>query len=214
MGLTIDQGNQSAFELVPEGTYVARCIKLIDLGTQKVEWQGQSKEQMKVYVCWELLDDSVKMEDGRPFATSRTYTASLNEKAALRRDLEAWRGKRFSDEELKGFELRNILGTYCMVQIVHTEKDGNTYANVNAIMSTREKPKAVNPEVVFDLSSYDDEVFGSLPDWMKEKIALSPEYQAIMQVRGTKAGAKTDAEIAKEADDALEDPIDLSEIPF
>ena len=176
MSLTVSAGSQGQFELVPEGTYIGRCFKIIDLGTQTTEWQGEKKQQRKVLICWELLDDTVKMEDGRPFAATKKYTASLHEKAQLRKDLEAWRGKKFTEDELEGFDLKNVMGAYCMIQIVHST-DGN-YANVNAIMSTKEKPEAVNPNMFFDISEPDMEVFNSLSDRLKEQIESAPEWNA------------------------------------
>jgi hypothetical protein len=178
MSLTVSQGNSLEFETVPEGTYIGRCYKIVDLGTQTSEWAGEKKQQKKVMVSWELLDPEVKMQDGRPFAVHQRYTASLGEKANLRKDLEAWRGKKFTDVELEGFELKNVLGAYCMIQVVHTEKNGSTYANVNAIMSTKEKPNPVNEDVIFDIDSPDLAVFDSLSERMKELIQATPEWQS------------------------------------
>lgn len=180
MSLTVKSSGGGDFEITPEGTYIGRCIKLIDLGTQTTTGQFGTKQQKKVMITWELLDDKVKMQDGRPFATSQFYTASLHEKAQLRKDLEAWRGKKFTDAELEGFDLTSVLGAYCMIQIVHSA-DGN-YANVNAIMSTREKPEGVNDLVLFDISDPDMKVFESLSDKMKAKIASTPEWQTREEV--------------------------------
>lgn len=176
MSLTVKSSGNGDFELVPEGAYVARCIKVIDLGTQTLTGQFGTKQVKQVMVTWELLDEEVKMQDGRPFAATQFYTASLHEKAKLRKDLEAWRGKKFSDEELEGFDLKNVLGSYCMLQIVHSQ-DGQ-YANVNAIMSYRgEKPEGVNELVAFDISNPDMNVFNALSDKMKAKITSTPEWE-------------------------------------
>lgn len=199
MPLTV-KASQSDFEITPEGTYIARCFKLIDLGTQTVEWNGDKKLQEKILVTWELLDPDLRMKDGRPFAVSKKYTASLHEKAQLRKDLQNWRGKRFTDEELEGFDLKKVLGSYCQIQVVHTESNGSTYANVDAIMSTREKPEGVNPIVHFDISEPDMEVFESLSDRLKEQIKSAPEWN------------KKDSQ--DEVQDISDEPINLDDIPF
>jgi hypothetical protein len=174
MGLVAKNG-ASEFEMTPEGTYIGRCYKIIDLGTQTTTGQFGTKSQHKVMISWELLDDKIKMADGRPYAVTQWYTVSLHEKSQLRKDLEAWRGRRFSDEELEGFDLKNVLGTYCMIQIVHSP-DGK-YANVNAIMSYRgPKPTPVNENVIFDIDSPDMAVFEAMSDNMKEKIRSAPEW--------------------------------------
>src|ERR1700757_2472795 len=100
MGLTAtDKGGQD-FEMTPEGVYTARCYRIIDLGTQKGAEQFGGKEQHKVMVSWELVGtDDPKMQEGdnrgKPFSIHKRYTVSLSEKASLRADLEAWRGKKF-----------------------------------------------------------------------------------------------------------------------
>jgi hypothetical protein len=129
-------------------------------------------------ITWELLDDEVKMQDGRPFAATQFYTASLHEKAQLRKDLEAWRGKKFTEEELEGFDLTDVLGKYCMIQVVHSV-DGQ-YANVNAIMRYKgEEPAGVNELVSFDLSKPDKKVFDAFSDKMQAKVKNTPEWEAL-----------------------------------
>ena len=67
------------FELAPVGVHPARCYRVIDLGTQTTEWQGQTKKAHKVMLTWELLGDE-RMADGRPFSISKRFTASTHEK--------------------------------------------------------------------------------------------------------------------------------------
>lgn len=178
MSLTVSNSGGGDYEQLPEGSYVARCIKVIDLGTQTTEWNGEKKHRPKVMITWEILDDETKMKDGRPFAITKRYTASLHEKAQLRKDLQAWRGKRFTDEELEGFDLKNVLGTYCAMQVTHSEgNNGNNYENIEAIMSTREKPEPVNDTIYFDLSDPDMSLFEGFSDRLKETILASPEGQ-------------------------------------
>jgi hypothetical protein len=175
MSLTIKKSGGN-FEPVPEGQFVARCYRVIDLGTQEVEWNGDIKHQQKVLVSWEILEDGVRMDNGEPYTINKTYTASLHEKSSLHKDLVAWRGKPFSEQELMGFEMQDLLGTYCTLQIVHNEKNGRKFANVNAIMGTKERPTPVNDDVWFDITKPDLKVLDSLGDYYKDKITSSLDY--------------------------------------
>lgn len=216
MGLTASEtGSGGDFTITPAGTYVARCYRILDLGTQVGSPAFGGKEQHKVMISWELFDDDVKMEDGRPYSVHQTYTVSLHEKAKLRADLEAWRGKAFTAEELQGFDLSTVLGAYCMVQVVHDET--GKYANMNSIMSYKgEKPKPVNPDVVFDIDKPDMEVFKSLSDNMQQKIASAPEWKAANQP--APSPSKGLEKVATELDTVHEvldsEPISLEDIPF
>lgn len=210
MSLTVSKnsGTGGDFELVPEGQYIGRCFKVIDLGTQWVEWKGDKKEQKKVLIMWELLDDNAKMKDGRPFAITKKYTASLDERARLRPDLEAWRGKKFTDAELESFDLKNVLGVYCQLQIVHSE-DGK-FANVNSIMGFKgEKPKGVNDLISFDINDPDMKVFDTFSDKLKEQIEKAPEFRIATAPTPTKE-PKEDVVIT----DIGDEEINLDDIPF
>ena len=180
MGLTVSEGAGS-FELAPAGTHTARCYLIIDLGTQQTEFQGERKTARKVLVCWELLGDE-RMSDGRPFSVAKRYTASLHEKAQLRKDLAAWRGRDFTPEELKGFELPKVLGAFCLLNLIRVEKNGRDYINVASIMALPKgmpKPEGVNDMLAFDLDKFDQAAFDQLSDRMQEQIISTPEYQAL-----------------------------------
>lgn len=179
MGLIVKDNSGSEFEQVPEGNYIARCYQLIDLGTQTYDNQGEKKQQHKVLLAWEILDPEVKMQDGRPFSVYKRYTASLNERATLFADLQAWRGIRFTPEDLEGFDLHNVLGAYCAIQVLHETKGDRTYENITAIMFTREKPEPINDLTEFDLSNPDLKVFSSLSERLQETIKKSPEGAAL-----------------------------------
>lgn len=206
MGLTVSEGAGS-FELAPAGTHTARCYRIIDLGTQRTEWQGEQKTARKVLVCWELLGDE-RMSDGRPFSVAKRYTASLHEKAQLRKDLAAWRGRDFTPEELKGFELRKMLGAFCLLNLIKVEKAGRDYVNVASIMALPKgmpKPEGVNDLLAFDLAEFDQAAFDQLSDHLQEKIIGTPEYQAL---QATLAPPQASAPAPGDFDDFADD------IPF
>lgn len=198
----------SDYKPVPAGSYVATCVRIIDLGTQTSNFNGQSKSQRKVLVTWEIPE--VEFEDAygdkMPALISSNYTASLHEKANLRQDLESWRGRAFTPEELKGFDLKNILGKPCMINVVHTEKDGNTYANVKAVMQLPKGVTGPGPQhdlINFDLDAYEQELFDNLGPRLKERIAGSPEYKAIMDPESVQQGKPAETFAHDDPDDEI-----------
>lgn len=193
MSLTVSEGAGS-FELAPEGTHVARCYRIIDLGTQTSVIEGEQKSQKKVLLQWELLGDSL-MQDGKPFNISRRFTASLHERADLRKVLESWRGKAFTDDELKAFQLSKVLGAYCLMQVVHTQKGGRDFANPQTIMSLPKgtpKPPGVNDLVLLDFDAFDWQVFDSLHDKLRETVAAAPEFKELQAARNGSAAKPKD----------------------
>lgn len=170
------KGKGGDYENPALGSFAAVCFKIIDLGTQDVLWQGQKKRQHKVFISWEL---SQKMKDGRPFAISKKYTVSLGEAAALRKDLEAWRGKKFTQEEIDVFSEKSILGKACLITLV-ASKDGQyvNVGNVTAVPAGLPIPALVNPLCFLSLNKdeFDQKVFDGLSDKMKASIMSSPEW--------------------------------------
>jgi hypothetical protein len=167
------------FENAPAGMHLARMFKIVDQGTQAVEYKGEIKHQRKVTFTFEVLGDD-RMSDGRPFIVSRRFTASLDQRGALRPWLEGWRGRKFSHDDLKnGLELRAMLGQYGLLNLIENEKDGQVYTNIQNVMPLPKgtpKPEPVNDDVLFLLDEPDTwGAYYDLSDRMQEIIAASPE---------------------------------------
>lgn len=178
MALTIAHTDSPEFELPPAGATAARCCAVIDLGTQKASYQGESKAQAKLLLSFELAETR---SDGTPHRVSRRMTASLHKKAQLRAFLEQWRGRPFTDEDLRAFNVGKLLGAQGLLNLAHVERAGKQYAN---ILSVSPVPKGMSaPELreapaLFDLSAPDWRIFGELSSRLQETISASPEYQA------------------------------------
>jgi hypothetical protein len=114
------------FVPAPEGMHSAVCVDALDLGEQETPWGPKHK----VSLVWEI---AARMEDGKPFTVRKWYTASLNEKSNLYKDLCSWRGRDFTAEELKGFDIEKVVGAQCQVFVQHTQKDGQVRGNVRVV---------------------------------------------------------------------------------
>lgn len=208
----------STFEAPPSGNHIARLYRLIDLGTQEGQWQGKPTSSRKALLSFELLGDD-RMSDGRPFTISRRFTASVNEKAALRLFLESWRGKRYSTAEIQeGVDLSAILGAYGLLNCVEAHRDGHLYINIAGISPLPKgmpKPPGVNAPVLFDLAAPDWDVFADLGERLQETILASPEGRAAYERSGTPAGSNRDDDEELErqhAAAAMEDDIPFNRL--
>jgi hypothetical protein len=191
-------GGGSDFEQPPVGTHVAICFRIIDLGTQKGEYQGKPNFKRQNIISWELPNELMTEGDasGKPFVVGKFYTASLGEKANLRADLRNWRGKDFTPEELAGFKPQNILSKVCMLSLTMNDKGKVKVTGVMALPKGTIIPSQVNPNVYFSLDEFDQKVFDSLSDGFKKMIIVSPEYQNIMNTH-----QKSDGGIMEMEDD-------------
>jgi hypothetical protein len=189
MSFYVESNQERQFKNVPAGSHVARCYRIVDLGSQKSEYMGEVKVQRKVMLGWELFgeDESGQpliTDDGKPMAIFKNYTLSWSENANLRKDLQSWRNKPWTDAEARKFDLKSILGAYCMLNVIHREVNGKTYANVATIspvptiIKQAGLPKAINANQLFTISDPDMTLFETFGKGLKEKISQSPEWQA------------------------------------
>jgi hypothetical protein len=172
-------------ELIPAGNYIARCYNMIHIGTVTEDVMGQPKTLNKVRITWELptelrVFDPAKGE--QPMVISKEFTLSMHEKANLRKDLESWRGKQFTEEQAKSFDITRLLGVACMLNIIHKiSKTGVPYAtisNISSIPKGLECPKQVNPTFEWNYEDHWDEItLQEFPDFIKDKIKTSEEYR-------------------------------------
>ena len=181
------------FKRVPAGVFIGRCYSLIDLGTQLTSGQYGDKQQHKIKIGWELFGDDEQGNpltidvDGKemPMTISKSYTVSLHEKAGLRKDLAAWRGRDFTDEEAKAFDVSKLLGAYCMVNVTTSESNGKTYSNVAGLTPL----PPVHANQVFDLDNPDMKLFATFHEKLQEAIKRSPEWAS---KQGKQAGSGFD----------------------
>lgn len=175
-------------ELIPAGNYVARCYKMIEIGTVPTEYLGVEKMKAKVRIGWELpLELKVySQEKGeQPLVIDKEYTLSLSDKANLRRDLKSWRGKDFTTTEAENFDITKLLGVPCMLNIIHVQGKKDPEKSYEAISSISPLPKGfacpdqINETFIFDFENYDQAKLDSLPNFIKEVIITSNEYKSI-----------------------------------
>ena len=200
MGFIAKDSGGGDFKKVPPGAYIGRCYSLIDLGTQLSTGQYGDKLQHKIRLSWELFGEDEQGQpltvdvDGKemPMTISKSYTVSLAEKSNLRKDLAAWRGRDFTDEEAKSFDVSKLLGAYCMVNVTISERDGKSYTNVAGLTPLpgalkNSKPAPVHDNIIFDLDAPDMAVLAKMHEKVQEVIKKSPEFAQI--------GKRTDDDI-------------------
>mgnify|MGYP003115025585 CR=1 FL=1 len=191
MSLTIKSDGD--FEALAVGQYEGVCYRIVDMGTRMeppFKEGDKPKKRTTVNITFELPTE--KMEDGRPLSISRTYTQSLFESSALRKDLVSWRGKNFTPDEEAGFDISNLLGKNALIEVAHT---ANGKAKIGGIFKpdggVQETPTH-NELVAFDMDVYCDEfngnssektkamcdIFDTLPEWQQRDIEDSFEYKA------------------------------------
>jgi len=202
MAIIATSTGSTNFEPIATGNYPARCYSMVHIGTVEENIQGTLKRLNKVRITWELPSELkvFKEENGeQPCVISKEFTLSLHEKATLRSFLKNWRGKDFTDDEAKSFDIEKLVGAPCMLNITHkAKKDGSgVYAEIGSVSAMPKGftcPDQVNPSFVFTYEKFDAEKFNTLPDYLKNKMVNSDEYKATFLPQETHANISQEEE--------------------
>jgi len=171
----------SSFPSVSVGVHKARCIKVIDLGTQKNEYEGNITWRRQVLVIWETPNQT--NETSEPLTISKFYTLSLHEKSNLGIDLTSWRGRAFSETEKKGFDIAKLVGVPCTLNVIQGNKN-NKIGSVMPLAKGDKIAEQYHTNVIFDLKDFQNgkkEVFNQLPEGIRNMILRSRELEGLDQ---------------------------------
>lgn len=171
-------GNFEPRKPIEAGAHAAVCDMIVDLGVQPSPG-GQFAPKRTVVLRFQIPSIRVEItQDGAtkdlPAVISRTVGLSLNEKSTLYALLTAWRGRSFTPEELKSFDLGKVAGVPAFINVTHATKGERTYANLTSIMPIPKgmpAPKLEGEALVYSTDAPDPAVFDKLPTWMQDKIA-------------------------------------------
>lgn len=179
MSMIAKENGGTSIPNLADGVYTAISSMLIDLGVQRNE--KFDKDQRKFILIWNVVGETVKIGDLElPRTINKEYGFSLNEKSNLRKDLESWRGQAFTEEELRGFYLSNILNKGCQLQIINKESNGKQYNNIAGIMALAKGMTVEQlPEtIIFDMEEQESwNNYHKIPGWIKEKIKKAINFE-------------------------------------
>ncbi len=183
MSLTVK--NEGDYTPCPAGNHAAICYAVIDLGTQHQDqfvWEGKSIEasdRPQILIMWEIAGERIEIDGvDKPASISKFYNAFWGERASLRIHLEAWRGRPFTGDEIDAFNVGNLLGKPCMVNVIHTDKGKAKVAGIAAWPKGMTTPTPENEPLLFDLENHDQGTFDKISEGIQNIIKKSPEWQA------------------------------------
>ena len=181
MAIIATDNGSGDYELIPEDNHAARCVMIAEIGTQETPFGAKRQ----VIIGWELPGErrTFDAEEGeKPAMLSKFYTLSLNQKANLRLDLESWRGRAFTEEELGGFDIESLAGVPCLLNVVHkADSQGSTRAKISTISRLPKGmscPDQENATRLYEIGDGAGGCFDVLPEWIQNQIKNSIEWNA------------------------------------
>jgi hypothetical protein len=189
MAFKFKQGGGGDYELPPAGPHMAMITRIVDLGTQENNYNGDVKIEHKVRFTYTLIKSVTAKDPNINHSISKNYTASTNEKSNLRKYSQQWSGRVFrTDAELVeylGEAFENIPGTLGVVSIAHkrNQEGTRTYAEITSLMPLLTDTVVPNGLEKFEQSvliltpeDFSNDLFWTLPRYTREDIMKSPEW--------------------------------------
>lgn len=141
------------FEPHPEGPFVLQCVDVVDYGLCVSDYQGKISVKPK---CGLFFQSGLKNEQGQCYTIATEFTVSMSELANLRKFLEGWRGKSYTEEQaLAGVPIDKLEGHWGYATVEHKiSGKGRAYAVIVSIMPVPQGftlptiPKYERPEYV------------------------------------------------------------------
>ncbi len=186
----------STYTPAPPGVHDAVCVDFIDLGIVDTPFGAKRK----VKLTFEIPAEG----DGKPYNISKTFTASLHEKASLNHFLSKWRGKPIAIGE--PIDFRKVVGTSATLVVAQETNDaGKTFAKIDTIMKATRK---ITPTGEYDAAKARE----NIAKWAKED-ATTRQTQPPTQGAPSRA-AQPAAPAAAVAKTAPASPIADDDVPF
>ena len=192
----IAQQPESRSVILPEGTHIARVYGLIHIGTVSTPFtddNGEPVKLSKIRLTFEFPEEMHVFKEGdeaKPLVLSQEYTLSMGNKSNLRPIVEGIIGTGLSDSEAYNFDHEQLIGKACLVTIKHKEsKKGNVYAVIAStapLMKGQTCKPPINKPKILTYQAWDQEYFDSLPDFIKDVMKTSTEYQSLHGVSNQK----------------------------
>ena len=188
MPTNVKRSEGSNIEPIEAGTYIARCIGFIHIGTVEFEIQGVVQKANKGRFTFELPTELRVFKEDRgeeprvisgeePRVISKELTLSLNPKSNLYKFMKSWLGAEASEE----WTPEEMVGVPAIIGVSTAEKGEKTY---NDIMTCSKLPKGtecppqINPSKIFNYDDhFDEKTVAEFPKFIQDKILSSEEWK-------------------------------------
>jgi hypothetical protein len=193
---------------IEAGNYIGRVVQILDLGLQAQRpFKGEEKKPAHMLqVTYELGTEFCKDENGEDIEDKPRWVSEDFPLFSLKSD-RARSTKRYlalDPNKVHDGDWAQLIGAPCTVTVVNNEGKGkhagkifDNVGNVTPPMKGFPVPELVNDPKLFDLDEPDMDVFGSLPEWIQDKITGNLEFNG-SKLDALLRGGSAEEEVASE----------------
>jgi hypothetical protein len=201
-----DQAGPERERALPEaGQGQGVLVDVIDLGMKADSYQG-GEEHLVPKVALVFQTAETNAETGKRYHVHKEYTVSMGKKSNLRKDLETWRGREYSDDEAKrGVDLASLVGANALLNMVHkvSNQSGKPFVKIIAIGGLPRGMEKIKPQ------DYERAEF-----WTDRKREYATKAAPLLDRELRARKARAEAEEALDLAPTGDGPDDEDDLPF
>lgn len=130
------------YETIKPGLINAICVGVWNVGIQKSEYNEEVKFNEKIVIGFEVEQrDSV---NNLQLLHLESFTMSLHPKSKLGPMIESWFSKKLTDKERYNYDLTQIVGKRCTLNLI----ENGTWINIATILPAQESNKLESMDVL------------------------------------------------------------------
>jgi hypothetical protein len=146
---------KTEFEQCPTGNIQAICAYVNDIGNQVSDFNGHESINHQIVISWEVAE---RKQDGKPFIVSKFYNLYISEKANLRKDVESWHGRKFTDEEMEKLDIETLIGKNCLLNIGLSTKGRSKIVGISPLIKGMPEINIINKQMPEKFSEWIDKL--------------------------------------------------------
>lgn len=207
------------FPIIEEGTFQARIVQIIDLGTITNNWNGNETFDRTFAIRFETPTETTVFDESKG---EQPFLVTDNVKFKVTREDSQMKSKldkiiaAVGDKASAQYNIFDLLNRTLLIEIKHNQgTNGKTYANI--VNYAKLVKGMVVEDRINDLKAlyldpeyFDQSVFETLGEYTQNKIMESPEWQ---QLQGKMPEGQSNA-VHAEIPDITEEEINNIQVPF
>lgn len=157
------------YDVIDEGLYPAKVARIIELGDQETKYGVKTQ----VVIGFTIPSETVEVEGEQKQKMMWTFpmNQTSNPDSKLMKYIKAIKAD--------ATHMRELLGQGCMLEIAHTHKGEDTYANISNVTKPMAGIEIPDPDIdmyMYEFENGEDEVFEQLSEFRQNQIKAAKNF--------------------------------------
>lgn len=158
------------YDVMDEGLYGAKVARIIELGDQDTKYGVKTQVVLGFAIPSETVEIDGEQKQRMMWTFPMNQTSNPDSK--LMKYIKAIKAD--------ATHMNQLLGQSCMIEVAHTQKEGNTYANISNITKPMAGVEIAEPDMdvfMYEFENGEDEIFEQLGEYRQNQIRSAVNFE-------------------------------------